>query len=373
MSGKSNVFNYHDFGTYPKGDPTFANHFKAHGYATAVAGKWQLLRKTDGITPTEAGFDTYCLWNIPGGGRERYWNPSLLRDGELMKLPKDSYGPTVVTDFIIAFIRKQKERPFLVYYPMILPHSPFPPTPDSADRNGKDNKKNFVDMVRYMDKCVGRIEDELVELGLRERTLMVFTGDNGTNSSITSEFQGKPVKGGKGYTRDHGTHVPLFVSLPGRIPAGQVNGDLVCFSDFFPTLVEAAALPPKEIARGDGWSFWPQCLGKPGRKREWIYGYYFPRPYSRRFDDKYSHWEVRWARDGRYKLYHTGRLYDTQADVLERNPLGDSESLAPVRKKLQAALDGYPEKGAGIDYERVVGSLKTDAKAKGKKEKKAKK
>ena len=66
MTGKSNVFNYVDFGVFPKGEPPFANHFQARGYTTVVAGKWQLLTKKNGISPREAGFDRHCVWNIPG-------------------------------------------------------------------------------------------------------------------------------------------------------------------------------------------------------------------------------------------------------------------------------------------------------------------
>ena len=362
MSGKSNVFNYENFGIYPKGEPTFANHFKAHGYTTAVAGKWQLKTETNGITPIEAGFDTYCLWNYPGTTRERYWNPSLIQDGKLLELPKDSFGPTVVTNFITDFIRINKDKPFLVYYPMILPHNPFVSTPRSTDRDNQDSKQNFIDMVQYVDTCVGRIEDTLIELGLRNNTLLVFTGDNGTNEQISSDFTGMQIRGAKGYTRDHGTHVPLIANLPGRIPAKQINQDLICFSDFFATLVDAAGLPPKKIADGDGMSFWPQCLGKSGQKREWLYGYYFPRPYSKNFDDKYSHYEVRYARDKRHKLYNNGDLYDTIDDVLEETPLPKNDAMISIRTKLQAALDQYPTKGAGIDYGEVKGTYKSKRK-----------
>ncbi|MCK5173895.1 MAG: sulfatase-like hydrolase/transferase, partial [Planctomycetes bacterium] len=351
MSGKSNVFNYQDFGIYPKGEPTFANHFKKFGYATAVAGKWQLYTTKGGISPAEAGFDTYCLWNIPGTGRERYWEPSLLSDGEIMDLPKRAYGPEVATDFLIDFIETNKNRPFLVYYPMILVHNPFPPTPDSADQNETDGKKNFVDMVGYMDKCIGRIVDTLTANGLRDRTLVIFTGDNGTNSQLSSRLNGKEVPGGKGYTHDYGTHVPLIANLPGKIPAGQVNDDLICFSDFFPTIVQAAGLKPKKITDADGWSFWPQCRGERGKKRQWIYGYYFPRPYSDKFDDKYKHWKVRYARDKRYKLYDNGEMYDTVGDVMETAAIGlnkQPEKMMTIRKKLQGALDSYPKSGRGI-------------------------
>jgi len=356
MSGKSNVFNYETFGVYPQGEPTFANHFKQYGYATAVAGKWQLkLNQVGGISPQEAGFDTFCIWNYPGTSRQRYWHPSLMQDDRLLALPEDSYGPDIVTDFLIDFIKANKHKPFLVYYPMMLPHDPFLPTPDSEDRMEKNSKKNFVDMVQYVDKCVGRIENVLIELGLRENTLIVFTGDNGTNSRISSQLDGHLVQGDKGSTRDRGTHVPLIANWPGHIPAGQVNKDLICFSDFFATLVEAAALPPKKIKDGDGWSFWPQCLGKDGTKREWIFGYYFPRPYAKQFNDRYAHYEVRYVRDRRYKLYDNGKAYDTIKAVLEQNPLVVTKDPLPVRETLQAAMDQYPKKGRRIEYERVVG------------------
>lgn len=364
MSGKSNVFNYEDFGLYPKGEPTFANHFKESGYATAVAGKWQLMNDQDGTTPQEAGFDSYCLWNTPMTSRERYWDPSLESNGALLELPPDSYGPEVCTDFLSDFITScaESDTPFLAYYPMILVHNPFPPAPNSADRKETDDKKNFIDMVNYMDALVGRLVDTLEANGLRDNTLIIFTGDNGTNADLVSEFDGQLLRGGKGYTYDHGTHVPLIANWTGQIPAGQVNRDLIAFSDFFPTMVEAAGLPAKEITDADGWSFWPQCLGQPGILREWIYGYYFPRPFAKKFDDKYAHWEVRYARDQRYKLYDNGDLYDTQADVLEKKVL-KPQSAKRERAKLQTVLDSYPRQGKSIDTTKVQGVYKPKSKS----------
>ncbi|MEO0414294.1 MAG: sulfatase-like hydrolase/transferase, partial [Verrucomicrobiota bacterium] len=349
LSGKSNVFNYYDFGIYPKDEPTFAQHFKSHGYATAVAGKWQLLTSQKGISPAEAGFDTHCLWNIPGTSRERYWNPSLMQDGELLDLPEDTYGPDVTTDFLVDFIKKNSDQPFLAYFPMILPHNPFPVTPDSADPDSKNEKQNFIDMVQYIDKNVGRLEDTLTELGLRDNTLIIFTSDNGTNASLpATEINGQTIKGAKGMTRDHGTHVPLIVNWPGKIAPDSVNDDLICFSDFFATMVEATGIPAKEITDGDGWSFWPQCQGQAGTKRDWIYCYYFPRPSSKKFDLKYSHHEISFARNKRFKLYSDGRLFDTQADILEKSPLPEDSadtSAINARKALQKVLDSYPKAG----------------------------
>lgn len=360
MTGKSNVFNYVDFGVFPKEEPTFANHFKEQGYKTAVAGKWQLLTADGGISPTEAGFDTYCLWNTPKTERARYWNPSLERDGEILNLPDGSYGPTVVNDFLLDFIRKNKDEPFFVYNPLILPHNPFPVTPLSANPSETDNKQNFIDMVQYIDFLVGRIVDTLDELGLRENTLIVFTGDNGTNHVLSSELNGEKIPGGKGFTRDYGTHVPLIANLPGTIPSKQVNEDLIAFSDFFPTIVDAAGIERRAISNADGISFWPQCIGQIGTKRESIYGYYFPRPYSKKFDDMYNHWEVRYARDTRYKLYGNGSLHDTQVDVMEKSPIVPSEESSEAknaRKELQKTLDSFPAQGAMIDYNRVTGEM----------------
>ena len=361
MSGKSNVYNYYDFGIYPKGEPTFANYFKKHGYATAVAGKWQLLTGNGGISPEEAGFDTHCLWNIPGTARDRYWNPSLMQDGKLLDLPEGTYGPDVTTNFLIDFIHANKAKPFLAYFPMILPHSPFPVTPDSKDPQSKDKKSNFVDMVQYIDKNMGRLTDTLQELGLRDNTLILFTGDNGTHDSLVSELHGQPIRGGKGFTHDYGTHVPFIANWPGKIQCGQVLDDLICFSDFFPTLVEAAGLPKKEIKNGDGWSFWPQCQGQPGKKREWIYCYYFPRPSSKKYNNKYSHYEVSFARDKRYKLYDDGKLFDTLDDVLEKTPL-PAQAQAETRKKLQAALDSHPKAGLKANRKRNSTPIKPKTK-----------
>ncbi|MEC8389183.1 MAG: sulfatase-like hydrolase/transferase, partial [Planctomycetota bacterium] len=147
MTGKSNVFNYVDFGVFPKGEPTFANHFKAQGYATAVAGKWQLLTAQSGISPAEAGFDRHCVWNIPGTERRRYWEPSLMHDGKVINHGEEKYGSTIIADYLIDFIKTNKDKPFLAYYPMNLPHNPFHPTPRSKDSKSKNAKRNFIDMV----------------------------------------------------------------------------------------------------------------------------------------------------------------------------------------------------------------------------------
>ena len=272
MTGKSNARNYTDFGALAPGEYTFADLFREAGYATAVAGKWQLQGndRSAGI-PAGHGFDTHCLWNTPITERRRFWNPSLDRNGKLMEVEEDDYGPDIFTDFLLDFIAANRQRPFFAYYPMALVHTPFVPTPDSADRDSKDIQRNFEDMVAYTDKIVGRFEDKLEELGLLEKTLVIFTADNGSHHNLSSVLDGRRIRGDKGAPTDAGTHVPLFVRMPGTVPGGRVLDDLIDFTDFLPTLADAAGLRPAHNPQLDGRSFWPQLKGEAGKPRVWHY------------------------------------------------------------------------------------------------------
>jgi arylsulfatase A len=142
----------------------------------------------------------------------------------------------------VDFIERSKDKPFLLYYPMVLVHEPLSPVPSSpgyeaADQR-TDEKANYPDMVRRMDANVGRIIAKLDALGLRERTLLLFTGDNGSKNGVELKLKdGTVYPGGKGKTSDTSIHVPLIVNQPGRVPAG-VSDTLVGFTDFLPTISE---------------------------------------------------------------------------------------------------------------------------------------
>ena len=360
MTGKSNVRNYADFGALIPGQYTFADLFRKAGYATAVAGKWQLQGndRTPGV-PAGHGFDTHLLWNTPITSRERFWNPSLDHNGKLMKVKEDDYGPELMARFLLDFIDTNKDKPFFVYYPMVLVHSPFVPTPHSADRNSKDQQRNFEDMVAYMDFIVGRFEDKLEELDLARNTVFIFTADNGTHHNLNSELDGRNIRGDKGAPTDAGTHVPLLVKAPGVVRGGRLIHDLIDFSDFLPTLADATGLKLPSGLQVDGRSFWPQLLGEKGKPREAHYTYYFPRPFAEEFNTPYQNPEVRYARDKRYKLYANGELFDVTADPGEANPLPESPETTKVRAALQAALDAMPSHGAEVSekqWRRSVGA-----------------
>ena len=111
-------------------------------------------------------------------------------DNENKQFEKGTFGPDVATDYLIDFIISQKEKPFFAYYPMILPHSPFVPTPNSKKQTNKNQQQNFEDMVAYVDHLVGRIVDAVEDAGLGKNTLIIFTGDNGTHQRIKSTLNG---------------------------------------------------------------------------------------------------------------------------------------------------------------------------------------
>ena len=351
MTGKSNVRNYIYWDIMNPKEKTIGHMMKDAGYATCVAGKWQLYGrgtfapelKGKGVLPENAGFDEHCMWQVESKP-SRYWKPEFRINGQTTAFhDENAFGPAICTDYICDFIDRSREKPFFVYYPMMLTHSPFVTTPDSADRSSTANQQNFEDMVAYTDKLVGRIADQLDEAGVRENTLILFTSDNGSpggeKGGIVSELNGRMIDGGKGKTTDAGTRVALVANMPGTVPRGKVTDDLVDFSDMMPTMaaMTGAALPKGEVL--DGVSFAPQLRGRKGNPREWIYSYLEamagPEPNPTIF-----------ARDQRWKLYSDGRLFDISNDVLEMNPVLCGGG--PARKKLQAALDSMPSEGLKI-------------------------
>lgn len=339
MTGIYNNRNYVRFGFLDPQVTTFGNLLRDAGYATCIAGKWQLKGGYDGVK--NFGFDRHCLWQL-NRRPSRYPNPGLEIDGERKDFKSGEFGPDVVTDYICAYLeeRKDLEQPFLVYYPMIAPHWPFVPTPGSKDWDpemwrdkenepgGYRNQKYWDGMVRHTDKMVGKVVAKLEQLGMRDNTLVIFTGDNGTFTGVTSKFLGRDYKGGKGSTRDSGTHVPFIASWPDAIKAGQVRQDLVDFSDVLPTLTEVAGAKIPETLKIDGISLSPLFAGEE-RVKDYIYCWYQrngARPKARQL-----------VRTQRYKLYSSGELFDVQRDPGEKSPI-DPEQAGDVAVLLRDAL-----------------------------------
>ncbi len=318
---------------------TVAHILRDAGYATAVAGKWQLaLLGDDPGHPHRLGFDEYCLFGWHEG--PRYHDPWIWQSGKRRTDTKGKYGPDLYVDFLSDFFARNRERPFFAFYSMALCHdvtddleTPVPYVP------GKDRYLSYAEMMASMDACVGRVVEALDRLGLRDNTLIVFSGDNGTarrsivraerymaggeiswrylREPVVSTQHGQSIPGGKGTLTDGGTHVPLICHWPGVIYPGQTADDLVDFSDFLPTFAEIGQGSSSNLSI-DGKSFARRLTDGIPPPREWAYA-----------EGKGG---AHYVRTQRWKLYSDGRLYDILEDRFEQHDLSatppTSEDLA---------------------------------------------
>lgn len=265
----------------PARETTLAKMLQKAGYATAIAGKWQVSFLHERDTVRAHGFDEYQLWQIfvEGNKTSRYAHPTMRHNGRVLQQElRGKYGPDANVEFLIDFMKRHRDRPFLAYYAALLPHWPWEPTPDSdaplKPAGGLGDARYMPQMVAYLDKQVGQLVAALEELGIRERTLVIFTADNGTDRRITSRWTDgqatRSVRGGKGTMTDAGTRVPLIANWPGVIERGRVSGDLIDLSDFLPTFAEItrAPLPDQPV---DGRSFAAQLRGQAGQPRQWVH------------------------------------------------------------------------------------------------------
>ncbi len=329
LTGRYPFRNYGEWGTIPEEEMTFGHVLQACGYQTALAGKWQLsLLHENPAFVHRMGFHGYSCWAWHEG--PRYFYPVIWQNEKLRTDVADQYGPDVYCGFLKNFIRSNKDKPFLAYYPMNLPH--FAKTGgDHKEPPGPDGEyQTYSEMISQIDRLVGELVETLEEEGLRENTVILFTGDNGTPQQVTSKIKGRTIKGGKGTLTDAGTHVPLIVNWPGRAPKGTENNDLIDFSDFLPTLADLAGIELVTQRTIDGVSFAPQIKGEEGQPREWAY----------------SEWNGCWVRTHRWKLYEDQRLFDMQEDPEEESPISEqdeSSEAARAWEKLSQVMRALKE------------------------------
>ena len=253
---------------------TFPQILRAAGYQTSVTGKWQLgPLEFHPEHCRDAGFDSWCVWQIwhAGGKTERHWNPCLNQDGRIRGDVADRFGPDVLADYVIDRMRAAVAagRPFCIQHNELLPHTPIVETP--SDRRA-GQRKSIHRMVAYTDELCGRILAEVERLGILDDTIVIFVGDNGTDTQAPRRTAAGTVAGGKRELNDAGTHVPLLVRWPRCIPAGGVADDLVDMADLFPTICDLAGIELPATLDLDGISFAPRlCEGVPSR-REWVTG-----------------------------------------------------------------------------------------------------
>jgi arylsulfatase A-like enzyme len=326
---------HHDAGIYGGGnfdwrrEVTFARVLRDAGYATCIAGKWQINNFNEpgqADCLREHGFQDYLI--TPGAQNDsKYWDPLLIENGQ-SSMRTGGYGPDLFNEFVIDFMRRKRDQPFLVYYPITLVHTPLPPTPRTKGQT-MTPLENFAENMRYADLCIGRIVAALDELKLRDRTIVYVSGDNGGPGQFPGRTDHGLVRGSMGSFSEPSVDMAMVVNGPGLIPPGRV-APLTDYSDVLPTMAELAHAPLPAGVTIDGHSTAAWLLGQaPTYTREWVHTF---------FNDE------RVVRDGRFKLYSSGGFYDLPADALEKNDLTASTEPAMVaaRQRLEGVLKAMP-------------------------------
>jgi arylsulfatase A len=327
----------------PLEEVTVAEALKPARYATISIGKWHLGGEQ--FWPTRQGFDQ----NIGGCDRGQppsYFAPyhiSTLREG-----PKGEYLTDRETDEAVRFLEAHRTGPFFLYLPHYAVHTPLQAKKDRIEKYRKklealpgSPQRNpvYAAMIESVDESVGRIQAKLEELNMADRTVVIFTSDNGglTLGRPTPVTSNRPLRAGKGSSYEGGVRVPLIVKWPGVTHPGSLRDEPVMSIDFYPTLLDIAGLrgDPRHVP--DGLSLVPLLKGEPGFKRDalyWHYPHYHPggaTPYGA-------------IRDGDYRLvefYEDGHveLYDLKNDLGEQHDL--AASMPEKARALELKLDAW--------------------------------
>ena len=334
---------------------TMAEVLQDAGYVTGGFGKWGLGYPGSEGDPNNQGFDVFYGYNCQRMGHNYYpfhiWHnqEKIILEGNKDK-NLNEYGPEVIQKEALKFLKDNKDKPFFMYYPSIIPHAEmFVPEEYMAKYRGKfipEKKYNGVDEVRnyktggygsqpeshtafaamvdYLDMQVGEIIAKLKELGICENTLIIFTSDNGPHMEGGADpeyFNSNGVF--KGFKRDlyeGGIRVPMIAVWDGKIKPGQETDHISAFWDVFPTVAEITGTStPDNI---DGISFLPTLLGKVQKKHDYLYWEFHERggrKALRKGDWKLVHYNVLKAE----KM--TTELYNLKSDPGEENNLAEDQ------------------------------------------------
>ncbi len=336
----------------PLEEVTLAEALRQRGYRTAFVGKWHLgvLRQH---WPDRQGFDV-VVHGSPDSGPPSYFSPYGFRQGNLDDGAEGEYLTDRLTDESINFISGNRDRPFLLYLAHFAVHGPWGFKEElredhAARRQPVDGQNNpiMAAMIRSIDDSLGRVLDEVARLGLAERTILVFSSDNGGAMHQTIGGSGllptdnAPLRGAKGLLYEGGVRVPLIISWPGVVLPGSRSAAAVSSIDFYPTVLEATgtARPAGQVL--DGESLMPLLTGSGGLQRQALFTYFALS--GKRAPPGAT------VRSGRWKLirwFETSpwfpdrlELYDLEADLGETTNLA---SRMPCRAaRLDALISGF--------------------------------
>jgi len=346
------LFPGNDVGLSPK-EVTVAEVLKAEGYATAIVGKWHLGDQPE-FLPNNQGFDLHFglpysndMGPAEDGVKSDLGKPlpkpkgpgqpplPLLRNGTVIKrvLPDDQQSLVeIYTTESVEFIAANKSRPFLLYLAHNAVHFPIYPGKKWA---GKSPHGIFSDWVEEVDWSVGQVLDALRKHGLSERTLVIFTSDNGgTPRSVNA-----PLRGHKGTTYEGGIRVPTIAWWPGKIPAGTETDTIAGMFDILPTFAALAGGKVPADRKIDGADIWPQLAGVKDAKpaHETFYYYRGLRLEAVRHGD----WKLQLAdpskKDSPKDALLKARLYNLKTDI------GESTDVAAANPEVVKKLAGLVE------------------------------
>jgi arylsulfatase A len=340
-------------------DVTVAEVLKRAGYATAAIGKWSLGDAGTTGAATRQGFD-YFFGYLNQGAAHFYYPESLDRNEGTVSLEanrdgkRGTYSHDLLTEEAIQFIRRSAPGPFFLYVPYTIPHAEVLVPEDSlSEYRDKWPEKPFpgghyaaqptpraarAAMITRMDRDIGRILDLVKDLGLDERTIVMFTSDNGPCTAGGQDpafFESTgPLRGLKFGLYEGGIRVPMIARWPGKIPAGSVTDFASGFWDILPTCAELAGVQPP--ARIDGVSLVPTLIGRPREQaqRECLYW-------------EHRGWQA--VRFGNWKAIRTTperpiELYDLKSDIGEENDLAAASPglVAKAEKYFEASRTDDP-------------------------------
>jgi arylsulfatase A len=312
----------------PASHATYAKALREAGYRTALIGKWHLGNE----------------YEFFSGGRHRDYGFEEAFDTDYKKINEVDKGVEVLTGEALAFIERHRDQPFMLALHHHTPHIPLAVPPefealyDDIPAGERHKNKKYAGMMSHLDDAMKRLLDKLDELDLADNTVVIFTSDNGGFSGETSNL---PYRNGKATLYEGGTRVPLIVRWPGQIKPGFVSDAVTISTDFFPTFLEVAGLPPQPDAHLDGVSLVPWLRGErpdPARAVHWHVPHY-------RTTGAQSA-----MRDGDWKFIHnldpeSIELYDLRKDPGEAHDL--AAELPDKTKELAAKHEAHlTESGA---------------------------
>ena len=324
---------------------TIADVLKTRGYATACVGKWHLGHHPE-FLPTSNGFDSYLGIpysndmdgikgkdkNLDRAWRQKDyspWNVPLMRNEEVIERPADQTRLIErYTDEAIKFIRTNKDKPFFLYLPHTMPHIPLFVSDEFFD---EDVQRAYTTTIEQIDFSVGRVFAALKESGVDDKTLVVYTSDNGPWLSKKHHAGcALPLRDGKFSTYEGGMREPCIMRWPGRIPAGKVCRQMCGTIDLLPTFARLTGARVSADRVIDGKDIWPLMAGTPGAKTPHEAFFY------------YRGTNLQAVRRGRWKLRRvkkTTDLYDLEADISEKNNLADARPQ--VVRRLSGMMEEF--------------------------------